>query len=279
MKKIISLLLIISCLTITLTGCGSSSKQINYDLDKEIEKITSPELYPEELLDVELQESLKNNAQNEELALLDTSLIGYPEADNKLPVEYMFDRDLNFYEASTIDWMGEKWTFIPYFSNYNGLVTGISFALTFNPDDLDYAHRKINELNNGFLKHYNNIIFNSNIYEYDVESLKESPIELIASTDEAYITYKVMYYYLGEKVSPAIQIMFIDKTAVHDISNNPDLGEEIEHLKVVVNKNVEEILLKTIYLGSSSGYVIDEPKSEENMTPEEKLIAGGVFYK
>ena len=279
MKKIFSLLLIISCLTMTLTGCGSSTKEINYDLDKEIEKITSPDLYPEELLDTKLQESLRNDAQNEELELLDADLIGYADADNKLPIEYMFDRNTAFYEAETVDWMGEKWTFIPYFSNYTSLVTGINFSLTFNPDDLDYAHRKINELNNAFLKHYGNIIFSSNVYEYSVENLKETPIELIASTEEAYIIYKVFYYQLAEETAPAIQIMFIDKEPVHDVSNNPDLGYQIEHLKTVVNKNTEEILLKTVSLSSSAGYVMDEPKSEENMTPEEQLIAGGVFYK
>ena len=275
MKAKISLFLIFTLLIVCLSGCGNQ-KVLNYNIDSEIEKITSPELYPEELLDEQLQEKLRDDATNEGTNLLDVDLIGYEAAPNKLPIDYMFSGNSDFYAQETIDWLGEKWTFNAYKSQYNADRTAVRLILGFNENDMDYAHRRIREISDEFLKRYGNIIYQSNIYEYDLEDTLNNPVEIVAQVDEAYITYKIMMYELNnDRTIPAIQVFFINKEMTHDLSNT-DLMVEINHLKNIAAD--EKIVLKTVVLHPNLGFIIDEPKDESEITPEENLISGGVFY-
>ena len=275
MKAKISLFLIFTLLIVCLSGCGKQ-KVLNYNIDSEIEKITSPELYPEELLNEQLQEELRDDATNEDTNLLDVDLIGYEAAPNKLPIDYMFSGNSDFYAQETIDWLGEKWTFNAYKSQYNADRTAVRLILGFNENDMDYAHRRIKEISDEFLKRYGNVIYQSNIYEYDLEDTLNNPVEIVAQVDEAYITYKIMMYELNnDRTIPAIQVFFINKEMTHDLSNT-DLMVEINHLKNIAAD--EKIVLKTVVLHPNLGFIIDEPKDESERTPEENLISGGVFY-
>ena len=277
MRKSILLISMISCFILMLTGCGKT-ETVDYNLDAEIEKIISVDAYSEELLNKELQDSLKQEAVNEDLALLNVDLIGYKDAKNIAPIEYMFERQADFYKDKTLDWFGEKWTVNAFENKYNSLITGVRVLLGFDPTDEEYAQRKIRELTDKFLMEYGNIIYSSNIYEYDLNNLDESPVELVASIEDAFITYRILEYHVDDERSlPCIQIFFVSKENMHDISDN-DLAFEIKYIKNVVDRDVEEVLLKTIKLDPNAGYIINEPKSRENMTPEEELISGGVFY-
>lgn len=277
MKKSI-LLLIVLCLVMSLTACGNKNNEINYNIDSEIEKIINLEAYNEDLLDKEKQDKLKENAVNYDLSLIDSSLIGYDGADNKLPIENMFNRDTYFYETVDFDWLGELWTVNIFENSYTTELTAIRLLLGFDVNDMDYAQRKIRELSDNFLKKYSNVVYTSNLYEYNLQSTYDTPLDIIVSTEEAFITYRI-FMFENEKDAPfpCIQIFFIDKEALHDISN-ADLNIEIERIKKLVDKNLEEVLLRTIKLSPTMGYIIDEPKKEENKTPEEQLISGGIFY-
>lgn len=259
-----------------LSGCGKT-ETVNYNFDAEIEKIISVDAYDENLLDKELQDSLKKDAVNEDLALVDTSLIGYEQAANKLPLEAMFDKPDGFYDDKTFDWLGEKWSVTAFVNSNNLETTAIRLQLGFDPQDKEYAQRKIRELSDKFLMEYGTIRHYSNIYEYDLEETNDTPIEIVASIEEAFITYRVYLYNSDSGKFPCVQIFFTSKDGLHDVDNS-DLAMEVRYLKNVVDKEDEEVLLKTIRLSPSAGYIVDEPKSKENMTPEDKLVSGGVFY-
>lgn len=278
MSKNIFLIFALFFLMLSLTGCGET-KSLDYNIDKEIEKVINIEPFQEDLLNEELQESLKEESTNEDLAIVDTSLIGYEGAKNELPISAMFDRKPESYNEKIYDWLGEKWTLTAFENKNNDEITGIRLLLGFSVNDMEYAHRRIRELTNNFLKLYNNIVYSSNIYEYKLENTYDAPIEFIASIDKSFISYKVLMYDTGNGTSfPCIQIFFVAKEPLHDVSDN-DLAYEINHLRNVIDKKDEEVLLRTIKLSPTMGYIIDEPKSKEDMTPEEELISSGVFYK
>ena len=274
MKLKIYLIMICCVLLLLLTGCGK--QEVNYNIDAEIDKIINMGLFPEELLDKEVQEDLKDNASERDLSIINIDSIGYNDADNKLPVDGLFGQSSKFYDYDKIDWLGEKWSMSSYRNQYTTTVTGVRFLLGFDKNDMEYAHRRIKELTTEVLKKYNNVIYQSNVYEYDLLKTELSPIEFVFSTDEAYISYKIMMYYINDtETVPAIQIFFLDKEKVHDMSKI-DLKIEVEYLKEIIA--TEKIKLSTVTTHPVLGIIISEEKDESEYSPEEELLSGGVFY-
>ena len=274
-KKSLILFPVVLSILLCATGCSKTEK-INYDIDSEINKIISPDLYPKDLLNKDVQDELKQNATNKDIAFVDPTLIGYESAKNQIPTEELFLYTKQNQDATTFDWLGEKWSMTRF--EYKLDISAVRIRVGFNNDEREYASKKIRELSDSFLRNYSNIIFESNIYEYDFEKLKETPVRLIAEIEDAYIDFNISM--IGNEeigYKPCVEVFFVHKKYLHNLDDY-DLRVEIESLEKILKFNGGKSPFRTIRLSSTEGYIIVEPKDEEDLTPEEEVIAGGIFY-
>ena len=132
-KKSLILFPVVLSILLCATGCSKTEK-INYDIDSEINKIISPDLYPKDLLNKDVQDELKQNATNKDIAFVDPTLIGYESAKNQIPTEELFLYTKQNQDATTFDWLGEKWSMTRF--EYKLDISAVRIRVGFNNDEI-----------------------------------------------------------------------------------------------------------------------------------------------
>lgn len=283
MKNKKYLLILFSTLfVITLSGC-TNSKKIDYDIDGQISSLVEKDsYYPEEVLNEELQEKLIEEQVNNEDIILDHTLINFEGASNKLPMEHLLIYPKSYFEGRTLDWFGIAWGITAYENTEKDMVSALKLKVVYDINDLDFAKRKSRELADKFLKTYNNIVYTDNIYEYDFSKLEYAPIRVIADVkgEDLYAVLNIGIFHntFDDIKTPYTEIVFVHKEHLHDISDY-ELNEIINYMKTCLNSVNIKPNFNTIKLDPYNGYIIEEHKSEEDKTPEEKLNSGVIFYK
>lgn len=279
-KKYIPLLLI---MLLVLSGCKNSERDVIFDFDGEMKKITSIEPYPDGLFanaDGEfIQQLQESNTSLVDIDALQNALVSKKKTGD-IPSAQVFgelsEAALESYDG-TADWLGERWTMDQFINSSTYITTAGRLRLRFNINDMEYANRRARDITTDFLKTEGDLIFYSNIYEYDILNTYNKPVVLMLDRGDVIVFYSIYMYGVEEDESiPIIDVFFIIKDELHDTSNLV-LSETLDTVKQYYRMIGQTLNFRTIIL-TPNGYLLQEPKNEEDLTPEERLMMGGVFY-
>lgn len=274
------LILLSCCIAMTMTGC-QKTKSIDYKIDDQLSSIPSGNYYPQDILDKDLQSKLIAEQSNNENIIIDHTLINYKDATNKMPMEDMLLYPKSYFEDKTLDWFGIEWNVTAYENEKKDMVSSIKLKVVYDINDLDFATRKSKEISDKFLKTFGNIVYSDNIYENNFANLEDSVIRVIADVKDedlyAVLNIGIFNNTFDNIKTPYLEILFVHKNNLHDIDDY-ELNEIIEYMSSCLKSVNITPPFKTIKLDPYNGYIMNDPKSDEDKTPEEKLNEDTIFY-
>ena len=275
------LILLTLCISLTLSGCNKT-KNVNYDIDKQISLISiDKDYYPKEILNKDIQDSLIKEQTSSENIIINNSLLNNKKTTNKLPMKNLLVYPKSYFKDKTVDWFGVEWEVTPYENQQKDMVSALKLKIIYDIKDLNFATKKSKEIADKFLATYGDTIYSDNTYETNFNKLDNSVIRIISDLKDEHM-YAVLNIGIAtndfDKVkTPYLEIVFVHKDNLHDVADN-ELADIIQYMDVCLKSVGIKPPFKTIKLDAYNGYIVNDPKSDKDKTPEENLNSGTIFY-